>query len=192
MLDKKFFTKLKKEYNSYDINRRIIIRHSNEIIKFAKQAIFALHRDNVAEAESNFNEADKLIKYLSTKIKKENGLDFEGAYLAAMEEYVEARLFYQFLKNGKITTLKGIKIDVDSYLGGLADFTGELVRRAVWLATRHRYKEVSICEQAIESVVGELLQFNLMGPLRPKFDQAKHNLRKIEEIMYDLEIKSRK
>lgn len=189
MLDKKFFAKLKKEYDSYDINRRIIIKHSNDILKFAKQAIFALHRDNIAEAEKCFAEADQLFRYLGTKIKVEKGLDYEGAYLAAMEEYVEAKLLYQYLKTGKITALKGLKIDCDSYLGGLSDFTGELVRKAIFLATRRRYKEVEACEKAIEAVVGELYQFNLIGPLRPKFDQAKNNLRKIEEIMYDLEIK---
>ncbi len=191
MLDPKFFAKLKKEYDSYDINRRIIIKHSNDILKFAKMAIFALHRDNMAEAEKCFEEADKLFKYLGTKIKDEEGLDYEGAYLAAMEEYVEAKLFYQYLKTGKISAIAGLKIDCDSYLGGLCDFTGELVRKAIYLATRHKYDEVATCEQAIEAVVSELIKFNLLGPLRPKFDQAKNNLRKIEEIMYDLEIKKR-
>lgn len=191
MLDQKFFEKLKKEYDSYDIGRRIIIKHSNDILKFAKQAIFALHRDNVAEAEKCFEETDKLFKYLDTKIKEEKGLMYEGAYLAAMEEYVEAKLFYHYLKTGKITAIPGLKIDCDSYLGGLCDFTGELVRKAIYLATRHRYDDVQACEQTIEAVVGELIQFNMLGPLRPKFDQAKNNLRKIEEIMYDLEIKKR-
>src|SRR4030042_307978 len=145
MLDKKFFAKLKKEYDSYDVNRRIIIRHSNDILKLAKMAIFALHRDNMAEAEKCFQEADKLFQYLGTKIKIEKGLDYEGAYLAAMEEYVEAKLFYQYLKTGKISAIPGLKIDCDSYLGGLSDFTGELVRKAVYLATRHRYDEVAAC-----------------------------------------------
>ena len=191
MLDKKFFTKLKKDYDSYDINRRIIIKHSNDIIKLAKQAIFAVHRDNMAEAEKNFKDSEELIKYLNTKIKKEKGLEYEGAYLAAMEEYCEAKLLYHFLKTGKIGALAGVKLDENTYLGGLCDFTGELVRRAVFLATRRRYKEVEACEQAIEAVIHELIQFNLIGPLRPKYDQAKNNLRKIEEIMYDLEIKKR-
>ena len=192
MIDKKFFAKLKKEYDSYDIGRRIIIKHSNDILKLSKQAIFALHRDNIKEAETNLLEAEKLFTYLYTKIKKEKGLDYEGSFLAAMEEYVEAKLFYQFLKSGKITSIVGLKADVDSYLGGLCDFTGELVRRAVFLATRRRFKEVADCEKAIEEVVGQLIQFNLMGSLRPKYDQSKNNLRKIEEIMYDLEIRSRK
>jgi predicted translin family RNA/ssDNA-binding protein len=192
MIDKKFFAKLKKEYDSYDINRRIIIKHSNDILKLAKQAIFSLHRHNLKEAEQNLKEAERLIAYLYTKIKKEKGLDYEGSYLAAMEEYVEAKLFYQFISKGKIAGITGLKADVDSYLGGLCDFTGELVRRATYLATNQRYKEVEICAQAIEGVVGELLQFNLIGSLRPKYDQAKHNLRKVEEIMYDLAIRNKK
>ena len=191
MIDKKFFAKLKKDYNSYDINRRIIIKHSTDILKLAKQAIFALHRDNMAESEKNFKDSEELIKYLNTRIKKEKGLEYEGIFLAALEEYCEAKLLYQFLKTGKVGALPGFKLDENTYLGGLSDFTGELVRRAVFLATRRRYQEVAICEQAIEDVVHELIQFNLIGPLRPKFDQAKNNLRKIEEIMYDLEIKKR-
>jgi len=191
MLDKKFFNKLKKEYDSYDIGRRIIIRHSNDILKLAKQAIFALHRENMKEADAVLKEAEKLFKYLGTKIKEEDGLEYEGAYLAAVEEFIEAKLFEQFLKTGKIGEIKGYKFEAESYLGGVCDFTGEVVRRAVFLATRRRYKEVEKCWEIIDAVNHELIQFNLIGSIRPKYDQAKNNLRKIEEIMYDLEIKKR-
>lgn len=192
MLDKKLFTKLKKEYDSYDIGRRIVIKHSNDILKFAKQTIFALHRDDVKEAETSLKEAKKLLEYLNTKIAKEIRLQYEGSYLAAMEEFVEANLFFQVIKNQKFVEIKGLTIGAGSYLGGISDLTGELVRRAVILATKRRYKEIQVCHQMIENIVGELIQFNLMGPLRNKFDQAKHSLRKIEEIMYDLEIKRKK
>jgi predicted translin family RNA/ssDNA-binding protein len=191
MIDKKFFTKLKKDYDSYDIGRRIIIRHSSDILKFAKQAIFALHRENLKEANAVLNEAEKLFKYLETKIKKEEGLKYEGVYLAAVEEFIEAKLFEQWLKTGKIGAIKGYDFEAESYLGGICDFTGEIVRRAIFLATKRRYKEVEKCWEIIDAVIHELIQFNLIGNLRPKYDQAKNNLRKIEEIMYDLEIKKR-
>ncbi|MDD5341057.1 MAG: hypothetical protein PHC97_01315 [Patescibacteria group bacterium] len=191
MIDKKFFTKLKKEYDSYDIGRRIIIRHSNDILKFAKQAIFALHRENLKEADKTLAEAEKLFEYLQTKIDEEEGLKYEGAYLAAVEEFIEAKLFEQYIKTGKIGEIKGYKFEAESYLGGVCDFTGEVVRRAIFLATHRRYKEVEKCQQVIDEVIHELIQFNLIGSLRPKYDQAKNNLRKIEEIMYDLEIKKR-
>lgn len=192
MIDKKFIEKIKKDYDSYDIGRRIIIKHSNDILKLAKQAIFALHRDDIKTAEKNINESKKLIEYLETKMKKDKGLRYEGAYLAAMEEFVEASFFYQYLKTGKITEVKEITIGDKSYLGGLSDLTGELVRRSVILATKRKYKEIKVIHEAIEEIVGELIEFNLTGPIRNKFDQAKHSLRKIEEIMYDLEIKRKK
>ncbi|HDQ22692.1 MAG TPA: hypothetical protein ENN28_01820 [Candidatus Uhrbacteria bacterium] len=192
MIDKKFFSKLQKDYNSYDVGRRIIIKHSNDVLKFSKQAIFAIHREDMKQAENSLNEAKKILKYLQSKIKNEKALQYEGSYLAGIEEFVEAELFFQFIKTGKIFEIKDQKFNTQSYLGGLCDFTGELVRRAIFLATRHRYDEVAVCRQAIEDVVGELIKFNLLGKLRPKYDQAKNNLRKIEEIIYDLEIKRRK
>jgi len=192
MLDKKFIEKIKKEYDSYDIGRRIMIKHSNDILKLSKQAIFALHRDDVKQAEENLAESKKLIEYLETKIKKDKGLRYEGAFWAAMEEFVEASFFYQYIKTGKVTEIKDMRVGDRSYLGGLSDLTGELVRRSVILATKRKYKEIKVIHDVIENIVGELIEFNLTGPLRNKFDQAKHSLRKIEEIMYDLELKRKK
>jgi len=192
MIDKKLFTKLRKDYQNYDIGRRIVIKNSNDILKLSKQTIFALHRGNNKEAENLLSSAEKSLKYLNTKMKKNKGLEFEGSYLAGIEEFVEASLFYQFIKTGKVTSIKGFNIGTNSYLGGLSDLTGELVRRAVFLATRRRYKDVETCHKMIEFVVGELIKFNLIGHLRTKFDQSKNNLRKIEEIMYDLELKRKK
>ena len=143
------------------------------------------------EADSTLKEAEKLFKYLGTKIKEDEGLKYEGAYLAAVEEFIEAKLFEQYIETGKVGEIKGYKFEAESYFGGICDFTGEVVRRAIFLATKRRYKEVEKCWAIIDDVIHDLIQLNLIGNLRPKYDQAKNNLRKIEEIMYDLEIKKR-
>jgi translin len=192
MIDKKLFTKLQKDYEAYDIGRRIIIKHSNDILKYSKQAIFALHRDNLKDAKQKIDEAGKELRYLEEKIKDEEGLKYEGSYLAALEEFVEANLFYQFIKTGKVGEIKEFAIGTNSYLGGFCDLTGEIVRRAVYLATKRKYKEVAKCQKAIEGILSQLIQMNLAGYLRTKFDQAKNSLRKIEDIMYDLELKRKK
>lgn len=192
MVDKKLFAKLQKDYESYDIGRRITIKHSNDILKLSKQAIFALHRDNISDAQKKIEEAGKELKYLETKIKSEKGLEREGSYLAGVEEFVEAQLFFQFIKTGKVEEIKGYNIGTNSYLGGFSDLTGEIVRRAVYLATKRKYKEVEKCQIAIQEIVGQLIQLNMAGYLRTKFDQAKNSLRKIEDIMYDLELKRKK
>jgi len=192
MIDKKLFEKLQKDYDSYDIGRRIIIKHSNDVLKLSKQAIFALHRDNIKDAKKKISEAGKELKYLEKKIKAEEGLKYEGSYLAGVEEFVEANLFLQFIDKGKVGGIEGYNIATNSYLGGFCDLTGEIVRRAVYLATNRKYKEVAKCQKAIEEVLAQLIQMNLAGVLRTKFDQAKNSLRKIEDIMYDLELKRKK
>ena len=143
MVDKKLFAKLKKDYDSYDIGRRIIIKHSNDILKLSKQAIFALHRDNISDAKKKIEEAGKELKYHETKIKTENGLAYYGAYLAGLEEFVEAQLFFHFIQTGKVGEIKDYNIATNSYLGGFSDLTGEIVRRAVYLATKRKYEEVA-------------------------------------------------
>ena len=191
MVDKKLFNKLKKDYEEYDIGRRIVIKNSQDILKFSKQSIFALHRGNTKDAENLLQDAEKQLDYLLTKMKGRKGLEYEGSYLAAIEEFVEANLFYQFITTGNVGPIKKFKIRENSYLGGMSDLTGEIVRRAVYLATKRRYEDIQACYDAIQAIVGELIKFNLTGQLRSKFDQSKNSLRKIEEIMYDLEIKRR-
>jgi len=189
MLDKKLINKIKKDYEEYDIGRRIVIKNSNDILKASKQCIFALHRNNKKEADQYKKEAEKSLKYLQEKIKKTAKLHYEGAYLAAVEEFVEAQLFYQFITKGKVGPIKDFEIAENSYLGGLSDLCGELARRSVYLATKRKYQEVEVYHKMVEEIMAEMIKFNFSGLLRQKFDQAKNHLRKIEDIMYDLQLK---
>lgn len=184
-----FFNKLKKDYQGHELKRRAIISEANEALGLSKRAIFAFHRDNHKEGFDNLRRAEIIFNKLETLSKGMPKLKYEGSWRAALEEYVEAKLFGTFLKNGKIDVIKGRQIDTDIYLGGLCDFTGELVRRAVKEATAKNYNEVGTIKRNIEQVVRNLIQLNLTGYLRTKYDQAKNNLRKIEEIMYELSLR---
>ena len=73
----------------------------------------------------------------------------------------------------------------DLVIGGLSDFTGELSRQAVLKATEGDAKTVEKVFLTVRDVIEFLLKMNLTGSLRTKFDQAKHNLRKIEEVRYE-------
>lgn len=189
MLNKQFFTKLKKDFLEYVGYRRQIIKNSGDALHKSKQAIFSLHRENFKEAEGLLKEAEGIFSYLKNKIKKQEVLDSEGAYKAAVEEYVEAKLFYNFLKTGKINKIKEMDITFNSYLGGICDLTGEILRRAVNQASRGNYKEVEKARDIIEEIMAELIQMNLTSYLRVKYDQAKNNLKKIEQIIYEIKIR---
>ena len=191
MINQKLFQQLKKDFEFYGEERRKLIGVSNEALMRAKQAIFAFHRDDLKGGNALLAEVEKIFLDLEKKFKPEPELRYEGAYRAALEEYVEAKFFGRFLEDGKIDFIKGVEIDADTYLGGICDFTGELVRKAVLAATEKKFKKVEEFVAGVRDVIGELIKMNLTGYLRTKYDQAKQNLRRAEEILYDVKMREK-
>ena len=198
MLNEKLFARLKKEYDTYEAKRRELIGVSNTTLSKAKQAIFALHRDDLSGSEALLKEVESTFQNLEKQFKVLPELRYEGAYRAAVEEYVEAKLFYEFLHgDGRaprtvLYDFKGqslVQIDADTYLAGLSDFTGELTRKAVQRATQGRMQEVEKLADTVRDVVEQLIKFDLTGYLRTKYDQAKQNLRRVEEVLYDIKMR---
>ena len=188
MLNKNFFIKLKKEYQESDIERRKIISQSNVILHNSKRVIFALHRGNIKEAEESLEQ----IKNELVKMQKKfgfNRLSDEGSYKAGVEEFVEAAMFHKYIKGKKVDKIDKVKIKFDSYLGGICDLTGEMVRYAVNKASKKEFDEVEKTKEAINDIIGQLADFDMTGYLRTKYDQAKGNLRKIEQMNYEISIR---
>ncbi|KAI9993919.1 hypothetical protein PInf_016441 [Phytophthora infestans] len=141
MLHRQDFIDMNQELHEYDEMREKIIKRSREILKSSKQAIFALHRSDTAEALRMLGDAEKVIP------------------------------------------------ELNEYLGGVVDFTGELMRYAVVKATAREVDEVKRCKDMVEAISGELIQFDFRnGPLRRKFDSVKYNLRKLENTLYELSL----
>ncbi len=188
MLNKKFIQKLKKDYQKRESERRQIISLSNIVLHDSKRVIFALHRDEIKTSEARLKEIEKALQSLGNKFGY-NRLVEEGAYKAGIEEYVEAKMFYLFRKGKKLEEIKEVKIGYDSYLGGICDLTGELVRLAVNQAAEGKIKEAEKIKNAINGIMAELVEFDMTGYLRTKYDQAKNNLKKIEQINYEIKIR---
>ena len=183
MLDKKDFAKIKKYLEKEDAEREKVIQQSREVIKLSKQIIYSLHRDETKKAGSLLKKITKKAKNLS----KNNGT---GIINVAHQEYVEAAAYYHFVKHKKILTRKQVGVSTESYLAGLCDLTGELVRRAVNDVIRKRFDDAADIKELVDEIYGAFLQFNLRGgELRKKFDQIKWNLKKLEDVMYDIKTK---
>ncbi|MDX9778735.1 MAG: hypothetical protein RBT30_00615 [Patescibacteria group bacterium] len=191
MIDTTFISRLRKDYKEKEKSRRQIISRSNEVLFQAKKSIFALHRDDKQLAAEKLQEMEISLK----KLEKEFGftrLKEEGAYQAAVEEYVEAKSLAAIIDNKKIKAVPGIKIAYDSYLGGLCDLIGEMVRLATNRATRGDYKSAAVLKEQAETIMAELLDFDLTGYLRTKYDQARGHLRKLEQISYEIKLHKEK
>lgn len=188
MINKTFFKKLKKEYDESTVQRRKIISQSNNILHESKRVIFALHRGDVAGAGETLKEIENALISLDKQFSHHR-INDEGAYKAAVEEYAEAKLFHLVLTKQKIDKFPKVNLDHESYIGGLSDLTGELVRLATNTAAKGNYAEVAKIKDLVEDIMAELVEFDITGYLRTKYDQAKTNMRKLEQINYDIRIR---
>lgn len=181
-LDKKNFESMRVELKHFEEGREKTIQLSREIITTSKQIIYSVHRGEIKETES-------LIKTIKTKIKnldQTKSFD-EGLSKVALQEYAEAITYYEFIKNSKIPTAKDLCIDIESYLLGLCDLTGELGRKAVDCAINKKFKDVEKIREFVDEIYGEFLKFDLRnGELRKKSDSIKWNLKKLEDLVLSI------
>ncbi len=183
------FNKLAEEFKRYDEERERLIKKSRDVLKLSKQLIYALHRDEMEQASTLLKQIEKEKKELEGIAKHNAKMAFEGSYKVAMQEYAEAVLYYNFVKEGKL-----IALDLTSqhYILGLADLPGELVRRAVFLAGKGKTDEVGKIRDEVDLIYGELLKFDFReNEIRRKVDAVKYDLRKLEDLMLDLKLKGR-
>ena len=190
MIDTTFWREVHEKQAAYDNSRREIIAEANRALHLAKQAIFALHREDVDDALKKIDNSSDILVQLEKKHQGDDKLRSEGSWSAAIEEFVEASLFKSYLAKSKVGEVTGPRVRPHEYIGGFADYTGELVRYAILQASKGNYQEVKNIAGEVNDAIAILLEYNLTGVLRTKFDQAKKNLRKMEEIVYELSLRS--
>ena len=187
MLNKKDFDRIRKEIEASDIRRESLIQTSREVINISKKIIYALHREDLKSASSYVNEIEKKKKDLGTNVWLDTNIN-----QTALQEYAEALCYYHFIKSKKIPTASSLKIDNENYLMGLCDLTGELGRKAVNGVIRKNFKQAVEIRELVDEIYGEFLKLNLRNSeLRKKSDQIKWNLKKLEDIVFELKLKEK-
>jgi predicted translin family RNA/ssDNA-binding protein len=188
MLNKNFLKQLNKNYKNHESERRQIISLSNVILHNSKRAIFSMHRGDIEKTKESLSEIEKLLKDLSKKFGTSR-IEQEGSYRASVEEYVEAKMFFNVVSGKKIDKFNDLEISTEGYIGGLCDLTGELVRQAVNKASQGKIEEAKKAKEIIEDIMAELVEFDMTGYLRTKYDQARSNVKKIEQINYEISLR---
>ena len=185
MINKELFKDFKESHKQYEQERKQIIEFSNTVLHASKRVIFAIHRGDMDKATKSLEEIEKTL-IESEKTFSHHRLTREGSYRACTEEYVEARIFYNIVTNKKIDKIPNINLESDTYLGGICDVTGELVRFAINKTADGDRDEAKKVKMLINDIMSELVEFDMTGYLRTKYDQAKHSLKKIEQINYEI------
>ncbi len=189
ILDKKLLAGMRARALAYAGDRREVIKAAGDAQHLAKRAIFALHRGDTTEAGEKLSGAEKGLLELAKRFQKKPLLLAEGSYQAALEEFVEAQVFYQFVTTGKMGGLKKLAVSDEVFVAGICDVPGELYRYAIRAATARDFLTVKKCAEAADEIIGELVEFNLTSYLRNKFDQAKQALHKLEQVVYETSLR---
>eukprot|EP01068_Selenidium_serpulae_P003453 Selendium_serpulae@DN3072_c0_g1_i1.p1 len=186
---------LVKGYALEDEAREKMIKQSRDALKWSKQAIYQLHRNQVDEAKLTIEKAKKWFEEQLFPIAKEfPRLRYCGSLSGALEEWCEAAIFYSYRTTSQIMSFGEVKhfVTVEEYMGGLMDFVGEMVRYATAKATERNAEEVCNAATLIDEIMALTIQFDLRNsPLRRKFDTLKYSLKKAEELRYELSLADR-
>ena len=186
-IDRKDFEAMRQELERFDGLREQVIGKSRQILKLSKAAIYAMHRDELKDAESKLAAAKKLIAELEFMIKKDPELDSVGAYSEALQERVEALCYFGFLSERKLITRKQAGCDAITYLEGVCDLVGELTRKAVNSAIDGEGAVALEIRDFVKEVYDELMLFDFRNiPVRKKFDSIKYSLERLENLALQL------
>jgi predicted translin family RNA/ssDNA-binding protein len=166
--------------------RRDLQAAAGRALSASKRAIFQLQRGDMAGAKTGIASALAEINTTKKSVAKDPQLLAEGTWRAALEECCEAIYLERFLSHGNLDGAVFPTEDPEILIGGMSDFVGELARLAVLRATEGDGESVEHFHDIAQTVIETLLQLDLTGSLRSKFDQAKQHVRKLEDIRYDL------
>lgn len=104
----------------------------------------------------------------------------------------EARLFQVWLASGRIAgpadSCFGGLVDPTEYLGGVADFTGEVGRYAVQAASRRDGAAVRASLAVDQACWNAWMRLELPGKLAKKEGALRQNTTKVEGLLYDLSV----
>eukprot|EP00756_Hemistasia_phaeocysticola_P061491 Hpha_TRINITY_DN4968_c0_g1::TRINITY_DN4968_c0_g1_i1::g.51477::m.51477 len=186
VVDVEELMELKARMDEFDAKRELVIKGGRDIVKLAKFAVYSVHRKNISKAEEQLEEACALAKSLIAEHIAERPALRPGMFSGALEEWAEAVMFLQWAKTKTLPAPQDIPlVNDDEYLGGLLDFTGEVGRYAVEVATKRDKDAVEQCLAAVWGVSQELVGLNLRG-MQQKVSQLRTNQTKIERLLYEL------
>lgn len=199
---------LRKRMVRRDELRETLIKKCRDGQKAAKQAIYALHREDFTKAKKLIENCEKsILEDLNPIVRQDSQLRF-GSFASVLEEYAEAKLFYVWLAGDDGSTDEGISsgkasgkllqssdftvipLEVEEYLGGLADLTGEVGRYAVKKGTMRDTESVKL---SLETCMSILYAFEGLikipgGGIQKKLDQLKRTVEKLEKMLYELSL----
>jgi translin len=114
--------------DAVDAARESAYRLQRDVTRAAASTIRALHRRELAEAESLLGQARMLCDAMNAAARPAPSVACSGFVLDAQKEYAEAALLAAVVTDAVVPTPEQLGIDPAAWLNGLAEAGGELRR----------------------------------------------------------------
>jgi translin len=111
--------------------RDAAVTTSRELIRYCSLAIRASHRDEWDEAERLLEEARRVARDLTARVRPYPELYYTGYTQDAMKELAEAHLTLALARGQGFPEPEAIGVEFAAYLNALAEAAGEMRRRAL-------------------------------------------------------------
>ncbi|XP_050681075.1 translin-associated protein X [Leptidea sinapis] len=214
----KLFKSAANKLNERQDRHERLVKLSRDITIESKRIIFLLHTAITKEStEKVLKEANERLHKLINGPLSSIGLELENcpAYLhsravtAGFQEFIEARTLFSFMESKSIVTWLDVQKELTyvvneeetdrtvvtmlpqvDYMLGLADLTGELMRRAINSISSGESEECFDSCQAVRVLyTGYLGLFSTGKELARKMSTTRSNVFKVESAMYALRVR---
>jgi len=127
-LDRLGLRRIQRSLEKLDVAREDLLRHAREAIRLSGWSIIQIHRKQLQEAEASLRKVEAILEKIDNILGRYPALRGTGNSDVAYQEYVEGMLLLHLARNGRLPSLKGMRVEPAAYILGLLDFVGELRR----------------------------------------------------------------
>lgn len=192
MIDMKEFAALREELEDYRKVKDRILDLSREVITISKRVIYSQQRGEGKAAVELLKKMQEQYQELFAVLKKRPDMLGNSMVCVAGQELVEASAYVAIEQGKPVPRAAELGVDALTYLLGIADLSGELVRSAVLASIKGNLKRVSELRDILQGLYGELIRIdNREKDLRRKIDKVGYDLEKVENLMLDLSLKGK-
>jgi len=179
---------IKKElYEKYEAKEKIYLK-IREAQRLCGEAISLIQQEMMEEAKIRLISAENIIEGELRNLEATEVMDdLSETYTTMLQEYVEAKALLEVEEGHGIPKASNLKVPKKAYVLGLADFIGELKRRAITSlikgdveTAKNRMDLMNRIFQALET-----LEYprSLIPGLRKKLDDMRKSIEDLERIM---------
>ena len=127
--------------------REQALKASREVIRSSANAIRAIHRDELEQAQAMMKETGSLVVRTRELLRDHPDLYFTGFTQDAQKEYAESCAIYSFIARTPLLGPDELGVGMAPYLNGLAEAASELRR---YILDSLRRDDDSRCEELME------------------------------------------